>query len=54
MSKEMIIRRSSKDYYGSQNVTIIIGNEEIEIPIKILEDFINNHNIKESYIPIPD
>ena len=54
MAKEMIIKRSSKDYYGRQNVKITIGTEEIEIPISILKDFIENPDFKESYIPIPD
>lgn len=54
VAKEMTIKRSSKDYYGRQNIKVIVGKEEIEIPEKIIEDFIKNKNIEETYIPIPD
>ena len=54
MAKELKIERSSKDYYKRQNVKITINKEEVEIPIKILEDFVRNKNIKESFVPIPD
>lgn len=54
MAKEMTIERSSKDFYGRQNVTITISKEQIEIPMSILEEFVNNTEIQKSYIPIPD
>lgn len=54
MPKEITLERSSKDYYGKQNVKITIGKEEVEIPIVILEDFIKDEKIIKSYIPIPD
>lgn len=31
--KELVLERSSKDYYGKQNVTITINAERVEIPI---------------------
>jgi len=50
MEKEITLTRSSKDYYGRENITIKINNEDVEIPLQILKDFVLNDEVKESCI----
>ena len=54
VANELILIKSSKDYYDRQNVTIKVGNEEIEVPIQILKDFIMKDNVQKSYVQIPE
>ena len=44
------IERSSEDFYGRQNVEITIGETSIEIPESVIEEFINNKDMKKTQV----
>lgn len=50
---KLLIERTNKDYYGQQFISIKINNETIELPEKVLQDFIEDKQLKEIEINIP-
>ena len=54
MGKELTLKRSSKDYYGRQNITITIDNVSIEVPLATVIDFFTTEDVLETCVPIPD
>jgi hypothetical protein len=49
-----ILERESKDYYGQEMVSIEINKEMICIPMIVLEQFINDKEMKRQEVNIPD
>ena len=49
----LLIQRTEKDYYGQQFISIKINNEIVDIPERIIEDFINDKKLQEISVNIP-
>jgi len=50
--KRITFEKSSKDFYGRQNIKITIGKEEIEIPEDVVSDFIKDKEILKSSLTV--
>lgn len=50
----LILSKGVHDYLGQEIMTIKINDDAVEIPIIIMQEFINGENIKEQEIKIPD
>jgi hypothetical protein len=49
-----ILERESKDYYGQEMVLVKINDEVAEMPMIVLEQFINDKAMKKQEVNIPD
>ena len=48
-----VLERESKDYYGQEMVLVKINDEVAEMPIRVIEQFINDKGMRTQEVNIP-